>query len=130
MPRMHSVVVTPAKRACERIATKGCITVVRPSRRALWALLRMREAFDDIKKTPHPEERPSGPRLEGRIVPIQPTGDFFTASKAGIQSSLSPLALGPRFRGDDGSMPAKNAMSARAGAPVRDGGAGRLRWLE
>jgi hypothetical protein len=25
-----------------RIETKGCITVLRPSRRALWALLRMR----------------------------------------------------------------------------------------
>jgi hypothetical protein len=32
------------------------IRPVRPSRRALWALLRMRINFDSIKKFPHPEE--------------------------------------------------------------------------
>src|ERR1700730_17825790 len=57
-------------RASKRIETKGCITVVRPSRRApssslgqaLWALLRIRQLSDSIKPIPHPEEpakRPS-----------------------------------------------------------------------
>jgi hypothetical protein len=35
---------------------EGGVTVLRPSRRARWALLRMRKAFDGIKKIPHPEE--------------------------------------------------------------------------
>src|SRR5438876_7876158 len=37
------------------------MTVVRPSRRAPWALLRMRQVFDGIKKIPHPEEAAKRP---------------------------------------------------------------------
>src|SRR5216684_1725578 len=36
------------------------ISVARPSRRAPWALLRMRELPDAIKNQPHAEERPEG----------------------------------------------------------------------
>ena len=45
-----------ALRGWARIERKGRITVLRPSRRALRALLRMRYTFDKIKKIPHPEE--------------------------------------------------------------------------
>jgi hypothetical protein len=46
----------PRERACEEIEMQTASTVVRPSRRPLCGLLRMRYAFDGIKKTPHPEE--------------------------------------------------------------------------
>jgi hypothetical protein len=42
-------------RACEEIEMQAASTVVRPSRRPPCALLRMRYAFDGIKKIPHPE---------------------------------------------------------------------------
>ena len=42
--------------AIEGIETNSCITVVRPSRRAPRALLRMRYLLDHIKEEPHPEE--------------------------------------------------------------------------
>ena len=43
----------PGEGGCQEI---GCIAAVRASRRTLRVLLSMREAFDGIKKIPHPEE--------------------------------------------------------------------------
>ena len=43
-------------RGWARIEAKGCITFLRPSRRPLRGLLRMRYSFDRTKKMPHPEE--------------------------------------------------------------------------
>jgi hypothetical protein len=63
----------------ENIEMQGCLTIVRPSRCAPWALLRMRQRFDGIKKIAHPEGPRSG-RLEGRKELVQLIFKGVTAS--------------------------------------------------
>src|SRR5882724_1757915 len=94
--------------------------VVHPSRRALRALLRMRQIFDGTKEIPHPEEAaPSGRRLAAaprdEERPSRRTHDTDPAPP-GISSqprkresraaaspgrARGPPALDPRFRGGD-----------------------------
>src|SRR5437667_11847698 len=80
-PSCHS-----RERACEIIEKKVCMTFVRPSRRAHWALLRMRYVFDGIKIIPHPEE--AAERPSRRTHAINPA-----------ECKPPHNARAPRFRG-------------------------------
>jgi hypothetical protein len=53
----------------------------------------MREAFDSIKKSPHPEE--AAKRLSRRKHGDDPAGfDFFTNSKVGVQGARQGVGSG------------------------------------
>ena len=69
----------PGLRGCQEI---GCIAAVRASRRTPRVLLSMREAFDGIKKIPHPEEAAKQLSRRTRAL-VQPIVNFLTAAFAG-----------------------------------------------
>ena len=55
-PSLSRLIRWVSPRGWARIGMKGCRTGLRPSRRRLRQLLRMRVGLDGIKKIPHPEE--------------------------------------------------------------------------
>ncbi len=81
----------PTEEEAVRKSTGVWIGVVRPSRRPLRGLLRMRSFLNAIKGLPHAEERPNG-RVSKHAPPrggssFGASGNFMTASKAGAHLS-------------------------------------------
>src|ERR1700730_4630247 len=64
------LLVFPAIEAVRKF-TGVWISIVRPSRRPLRGLLRMRSFLSAIKGLPHAEERPKRARLEARTASLQ-----------------------------------------------------------
>jgi hypothetical protein len=78
---------TPVGLRCQQPASAPCVLRDAPSR----ALLSMRDVFDGIHKSPHPEEPASG-RLEGRTAPVQPIIGFATVPQCGKGFIRGPAA--------------------------------------
>src|SRR5713101_9528452 len=102
-------------RGCEGI---DCIAVVRASRRALWALLSMREGFDDIKKIPHPEE--AAKRLSRRTHRADPAQFqfFHTLESGNPRPPLCRSPWTPAFAGSAAGYPTPSTIRRSRSAPL------------
>src|SRR6266446_7696789 len=101
----------------------GCSEPVRASRRALWALLSMRQLFDRIKKTPHPEE--AAKRQSRRMHNADPGTPSGSPGPRVQARSLDPAFAGATILNEErGTDPTCHILERDVVVEVVDRGAG------
>jgi len=104
---------------CRQIAAKNCAGLLRPSRRALRALLRMTYVFDGIKKECHPEEPAQRASRRTHSAPAPIVLSLLLAVPAAAAETISePVAL---LQGLDKTTARISKFTAPVGTAVRFG---------